>query len=422
MRPILQYLGVALLIVIANTSQSTASPDSVGVTSRQLTDHIYLLTSAVEQGEVNQTASIGPDGILLVDVGVIETAPQLRKKLDSLGNGRVRLIVNTHSHDDHAGGNRLFRDESIIVAHRNVPDELGGRYFALPPKPSQDAPTILIDDSLSLQFNGEQVRLIHWPNVHTNSDVIVHFTASKIVCIGDLAFPDHFPFIDLSIGGDVANYIADVKRLADLFPLESIFISGHGRTYTHQDLISYYDQLVQQREIVKLALASGKSVADLQKDSVLAKWKIWSGPWPTTVADYWIAALAQSLAPTTTTRKVSICSPFTETLVRDGVAAAIKRYHDLKVAQPPQYDFGENELNLLGYILMNRNRLDDAIQVLKLNTEIYPSSFNVFDSYGEVLVAVGDTLNAIKNYKKSLKLNPKNTNAVAVLKQLGTKK
>ena len=67
---------------------------------------------------------------------------------------------------------------------------------------------------------------------------------------------------------------------------------------------------------------------------------------------------------------------------------------------------------------MTQDKNDDALKVFKLNTELYPNSSNVFDSYGECLLKIGEKKNAIKAYRKSLKMNPKNKNAERVLSEI----
>jgi len=89
---------------------------------------------------------------------------------------------------------------------------------------------------------------------------------------------------------------------------------------------------------------------------------------------------------------------------------AIARYHGS--------DFREGEVNVLGYMLLQHGRIADAIEVFQLNVEKFPQSANVYDSLGEAYGAHGDRELAIKNYRKSLELNPKNTNAVDALKKL----
>lgn len=76
----------------------------------------------------------------------------------------------------------------------------------------------------------------------------------------------------------------------------------------------------------------------------------------------------------------------------------------------------EDEINSWGYQMVGRNLKNEALAVFKLNTELFPDSSNVFDSYGEILDALGRKEEAVMNYKKSLLLNPDNTNAANYLK------
>ena len=114
----------------------------------------------------------------------------------------------------------------------------------------------------------------------------------------------------------------------------------------------------------------------------------------------------------------STAEALAKTILEKDVATAIKQYHDLKATQPDVYDFSESELNLLGYRLLGMKRVKEAIEVFKLNVEVYPLASNVYDSLGEAYMVNGDKESAIKNYKKSLELNPKNTNALEMLKKL----
>jgi dienelactone hydrolase len=118
-------------------------------------------------------------------------------------------------------------------------------------------------------------------------------------------------------------------------------------------------------------------------------------------------------------RQLSIAQPLARTILERGVDAAIKQYYELKKNQPAFYDFGEPELNQLGYALMADQKLKAATEILKLNVAEYPQSFNTYDSLGEAYMNDGQRDLAIKNYKKSLELNPQNTNAVDMLKKLG---
>ena len=103
-----------------------------------------------------------------------------------------------------------------------------------------------------------------------------------------------------------------------------------------------------------------------------------------------------------------------------GVNAAAKYYHDKCESEPGIILFEENEMNSLGYNFMQNGKIKDAIEVFKLNTIAYPESWNVYDSLGEAYLKDGQKDLAIENYKKSLELNPKNTNADKVLKNLSS--
>ncbi len=86
--------------------------------------------------------------------------------------------------------------------------------------------------------------------------------------------------------------------------------------------------------------------------------------------------------------------------------------------QTSQYDLRETWFNHFGYSLIREGKKEEALKIFKLNTELYPDSYNAFDSYGECLLESGDKENAIIAYKRSLELNPENENAKKVLSDL----
>ncbi len=104
---------------------------------------------------------------------------------------------------------------------------------------------------------------------------------------------------------------------------------------------------------------------------------------------------------------------------KEGIESAIKQYRKVKESDIESYDFSENQLNTLGYSYLTNGNIDVALEVFKLNIEAFPEAFNPYDSYAEALMAEGDKEGAIKNYEKSLELNPGNTNGIDQLKKLG---
>jgi tetratricopeptide (TPR) repeat protein len=109
--------------------------------------------------------------------------------------------------------------------------------------------------------------------------------------------------------------------------------------------------------------------------------------------------------------------PF-EHLAAGNIDKALEAYRQIKKEKPDNAAVSEERLNGLGYGFLRAKKLPEAIAYFKLNAELYPKSFNVYDSLAEAYMANGDKELAIANYKKSLELNPGNTNATEMLKKL----
>jgi putative CocE/NonD family hydrolase len=105
--------------------------------------------------------------------------------------------------------------------------------------------------------------------------------------------------------------------------------------------------------------------------------------------------------------KKSIATVLYETIVNDGIDAAVAQYHKL---DSKSYNFTETELNTLGYRLVNAGRVKDAIEIFRLNCTVYPSAFNTWDSMGEACMIDGQMEKAVANYRRSVELNPDNVN------------
>jgi len=119
--------------------------------------------------------------------------------------------------------------------------------------------------------------------------------------------------------------------------------------------------------------------------------------------------------------KMPLAEVLHKTITEKGIEAGLAQYRDLKARQAKVFEFGEPELNQLGYQLLQAKKLKEAVEVFKLNVEAYPQGFNTYDSLGEAYMISGITELAIQNYKKSLELNPENTGAMEMLKRLENK-
>src|SRR5438309_446950 len=119
-------------------------------------------------------------------------------------------------------------------------------------------------------------------------------------------------------------------------------------------------------------------------------------------------------------QRKSIAETLSATIASSGIDDATKQYRDFKIAAPATYNFDEDELNTLGYQLIQLKKLAEAIRIFQLNVEAYPQSSNVYDSLGEAYMDDGKKSEAIANYRRSLAINPKNRNAVGMLQKLNS--
>jgi CubicO group peptidase (beta-lactamase class C family) len=116
--------------------------------------------------------------------------------------------------------------------------------------------------------------------------------------------------------------------------------------------------------------------------------------------------------------KKSITETLYKIAVEKNVVSAVAEYRKLKAENSPMYDFSEKELNILGYQLLGLKRRKDAIEIFKLNVEMFPNSSNPYDTLGEAYLEDGQKELALANYKKAVELDPKNANALLIVKRL----
>src|SRR5688500_7863764 len=134
--------------------------------------NIYMLQGA--GGNIG--VSVGADGILIVDNQFAPLAEKISAALQKLSPGKLRFVLNTHHHGDHTGGNAAFgAKEATIIAQSNVRQRLRADAKSKP----EALPVITFDQSASVHFNGEEIRLLHVGPGHTNGDSIIHFTGAN---------------------------------------------------------------------------------------------------------------------------------------------------------------------------------------------------------------------------------------------------
>ena len=114
----------------------------------------------------------------------------------------------------------------------------------------------------------------------------------------------------------------------------------------------------------------------------------------------------------------SLSEAMSKALAEKGVEGMIAEFRSLRNSNDPELYVSESDINGLGYSLLRKKQVNEAIEVFKLNVEAYPQSANVYDSLGEAYLLHGDKEKAIENYQKTLEIDPTADNAKLVLKKL----
>lgn len=292
-------LCVFSITICLLTSGARAQQDfsKVEIKSTQVSGNIYML----EGSGGNIGVSVGSDGILIVDDQFAPLADKIRAALKKLGEGKLRYVLNTHWHGDHTGGNKEFGPEAPIIAHDNVRKRLSGELKAegrnVTPAPPEALPVITFDQSLSVHFNGEEIRAIHVPPGHTDGDSIIYFTRSNVVHMGDQFFNGMFPFVDLASGGDVEGYARNVETVLAKIPANAKIIPGHGPLASIEDLKKFHQMLVETTGMVRERMKAGKTLDQVKAEGLPAKWESWGKGFVNT--DRWLQTLYQGLSTST---------------------------------------------------------------------------------------------------------------------------
>lgn len=216
-------------------------------------------------------------GLVLVDAQSAGPAVTL----DSLValRGAVRLVITTHYHEDHLGGNARFRARGApVLAHANVP-RLAARDttvtefdWHLEPAPAAALPTRLVEGDSTFTVGGTTIVVRHYAGAHTAGDLTVWLPAARVLHTGDIYEVGAYPFIDVWAGGSVDGMIRAVTDMLASAPPGTTVVPGHGRPTSLAELEDYRDMLVQVRDTVAALLAGGASEEEVIAAGVTAPW------------------------------------------------------------------------------------------------------------------------------------------------------
>jgi len=404
-------LGAQLLLISAIAS----AQESPAISVKQLTDRIYQLTTDQGAYTTNTLASVGEDGVLLVDTQSANDAPALKEAVEAFGRGLPRFIINTHCHAEHIGGNALFGEAPIVVGHDRLRQKLTSGGYLFDELGPATLPDISVTDSLSLYFNGERIDVTTFAGSHDDTEVIVHFTDSGVVHLSSIVNGFNLPGTDAD--GDALKFAELVQRAIELLPEDVIIVSGHNENGSWKDLQAYRDMLLGTTWVVRQGLAAGKDAAALKEERALAQWEPYAGSYVS--LDAWTDTLVAALEGKE--RKESVYDPLYVAWKDDGAASAVALYRELKRDHPDDYGFDEPALAVIGMKLLEQDRAEPAVSFLEASLEDSPEA--PYTHYVYYLLAkahkgLGQRDAAISDCEKALALQPENPSVAALLEEL----
>ena len=287
-------LPFVLLVLAISTHAQQRDFSQVQMKATKVSGNIYML----EGSGGNIGVSVGDDGILIVDDQYAPLANKIRAALKGIADKKLRFILNTHWHGDHTGGNVEFGPEAPIIAHDNVRKRMATEQKSevfkstTPASPKEALPVITFGHSLTVHFNGEEIRAVHFPKGHTDGDTVVFFTASNVVHLGDDFFAGRFPFVDLESGGSVDGLTKNIGEIIGKIPAGAKLIPGHGPISTIDDLKSYHRMLQETSNIVKQKIAAGKTLEQIKSEGLPEECKTWGTGFIKT--DFWLETIYKS--------------------------------------------------------------------------------------------------------------------------------
>jgi cyclase len=303
----------------------------------------------------NIAASVGKDGVLLVDSGAApmadkvlaairqlqgemaqreqplelrfgaETRGTLQASLNYVAPPKpIRYIINTTADSDHVGGNekivkagKTFTGGNVagdiadagqgaaVIAYENVLTRMSAPTGEQSPTPSGAWPTdTFFQESMKVShfFNGDGVQIIHVPSAHTDGDSIVYFRHSDVIATGDIFDMTHYPVIDVDKGGGINGVVDGLNRVLDLvipeFRMEggTMIVPGHGRISDGGDLAYYRDMVTIIRDRLDDMVKKGMTLAQVKAAKPTADYDPrWSKNAYT--ADMFVEAAYKSLTP-----------------------------------------------------------------------------------------------------------------------------
>jgi glyoxylase-like metal-dependent hydrolase (beta-lactamase superfamily II) len=224
---------------------------------------------------------VSPDGLLVVDTQFADTAPNLLAGLKERSARQIDVVINSHHHPDHTGGNGVLRPAARqIVAH--VRSSENQKVQAERAKAPTTLPDVTFPDTWSVTLGDETIRAKHWGPAHTGGDVAIHFEQANVVHLGDLLNNRGYPNVDAPAGASVHGWMQVLEKMVAAYPADVLYVFGHaeaGHPFigTRTDLHYQRDYFAAVVETARRARREGRSRDELAKVEVLPKFEHFGG-------------------------------------------------------------------------------------------------------------------------------------------------
>lgn len=260
-------IGLLLLFTLTSiVNDVNAQDENVTISTTKLTDNTYMLKGSGG----NIIVSVGQDGVFMVDDQFAPLTEIIKEAISNITDQPVKFVINTHWHSDHTGGNENFGElGATIVSHDNVKKRLSTEQFSeffnrtVPPLSEKGLPIITFSDNMTISQNGDEIKVIHVDNGHTDGDSIVYFTKDNVIHVGDDFTDKSYPFIDISSGGSINGLISSLHTMSSIIDDETKVISGHTEISNKTKVIDLANMLKDVRQNVSQMIEGGKSLEEI---------------------------------------------------------------------------------------------------------------------------------------------------------------
>lgn len=226
---------------------------------------------------------LNKEAVIVVDSQFPEQAGHLIGELKKKSEQPLKLLINTHHHGDHTGGNIAFKGIAAhVLAHENSLKNQQASAIAQKTEDKQLYPDQTFGSVWSQKFGKEKITLRYFGAGHTNGDAVIHFEKQNIVHMGDLVFNRRHPFVDRGAGANMQSWITVLDKTIDTFDKKTKYVFGHSGTGyevtgSAADLKAFQVYLSKLLEFVAAEIKAGKSKEEVLKTTVLPFETEWKG-------------------------------------------------------------------------------------------------------------------------------------------------